>query len=48
LPLEPLERRAAQGRVIRAKHDLISLGLPSGKVSKSASRALSGLRGDRL
>jgi prevent-host-death family protein len=48
LPLEPLERLAAQGRVIRAKHDLLSLGLPSDKVSKSASRALSGLRGDRL
>ena len=47
-PLKPMERLAAQGKVILAKHDLLSLGLPSGKVSKSVSRALAALRDDRL
>ena len=33
-PLKPMERLAAQGKVILAKHDVLSLGLPSGKVSR--------------
>jgi antitoxin (DNA-binding transcriptional repressor) of toxin-antitoxin stability system len=47
-PLRPLERLAAQGKLIPAKHDLLSLGLPPGKTSKSASSALKSLRDDRL
>lgn len=47
-PLKPLERLAAQGKLIPAKLDLLSLGIPAGKISKSASRALAGLRDDRV
>ena len=47
-PANALERLIAEGRATRPVGDLLALGLPKGRVSRRASRALQELRKDRL
>ena len=47
-PANALERLIAEGRATRPVGDLLELGLPTGRVSRRASRALQELRKDRL